>query len=57
MNTGALFEQASPACRECGELVRRVEHSWHLDEDRVWRQRGFMVCADRHRVIVESLVG
>ena len=57
MNTGALFEQASPACRECGELVRRVEHSWHLDEDGMWRLRGFMVCADRHRVIVESLVG
>jgi hypothetical protein len=42
MNTRALFEQASPACRQCGGIVERVEHLWHRDEDGVWRLRGFM---------------
>jgi hypothetical protein len=55
MSKDALFEQASPACRECRELVRRVEHSWHTDEDGVWRLRGFMVCASGHRALVGLL--
>jgi hypothetical protein len=56
MDRYALFEQALPACRECGAPVQRVEHSWHVDEDGVWRLRCFMVCANRHRVVVEPLV-
>jgi hypothetical protein len=55
MSPDSVFEQASPSCRECRELVRRVEHSWHMDEDGVWRLRGFMVCANRHRVLVQPL--
>jgi hypothetical protein len=35
--------------------VRRVEHSWHLDEDGNWRLRAFMVCGDGHRIVVPPL--
>ncbi len=53
MSTDPLFDQAAPDCRKCDRPVERVEHSWHKDEDGTWRLRGFMVCANRHRVMVE----
>jgi hypothetical protein len=51
-----LIAIASPPCHQCGLPVQRVETRWHLDEDYRWRPGpAFMVCADRHRVLVQPL--
>jgi hypothetical protein len=51
-----LFDRASPACRECGATVQRVEVCWQLDEDGKWRLGpSYMVCGNGHRVVVEPL--
>jgi hypothetical protein len=52
---GEVFARAAPGCVDCGTPVRRVEHSWHLDEDGNWRLRAFMVCGDGHRIVVPPL--
>ena len=37
--------------------MTRVEIRWHLDEDHRWRPGPFyMVCDNKHRVLVEPLV-
>ena len=52
-----LIALASPPCHTCGAPVERVEGRWHLDEDHRWRPGPYyMVCADRHRILVEPLV-
>src|SRR5215208_2387917 len=56
MDIPDLIALASPPCHECGAPVQRVEARWHLDEDSRWRPGPyFMVCAERHRVLVEAL--
>lgn len=53
VNRAELIALASPPCHECGLPVQRVETRWHFDEG-TWRPGPvFMVCADRHRVLVE----
>jgi hypothetical protein len=52
MSKDELIALASPPCHECTDPVQRVEHRWHLDEDGNWRLRGFMVCSNKHRVLV-----
>ena len=55
MDIRDLIALASPPCHECGEPVQRVEARWYLDEDHRWRPGPyFMVCAERHRVLVEA---
>jgi hypothetical protein len=56
MKRADLIAIASPPCHQCGLPVQRVETRWHLDEDYRWRPGpAFMVCADRHRVLVQPL--
>jgi hypothetical protein len=52
MTRAEFIALASPPCHECGSPVQRVETQWHLDEDCVWRLSAFMVCDNRHRVVV-----
>ena len=50
-------EIASPPCHECGEPIRYVEQMWgwiyDLNDYRVCKM--VMVCANKHRVVVEEL--
>ena len=34
MRRDELIALASPPCHDCGDPVQRLEHRWHLDEDR-----------------------
>jgi hypothetical protein len=57
MDRAELIALASQPCHECDQPVQRVEARWHLDEDCTWRPGPcFMVCPDKHRVLVEPLI-
>ena len=57
MTRGELIALASPPCHECAAPVQRVEARWHLDEDCRWRPGPFfLVCGNKHRVLVEPLM-
>jgi hypothetical protein len=57
MDREELIALASPPCHECGAPVQRVDMSWRLDEEYVWRLGpAFMICAEGHRVMVQPLI-
>ena len=57
MTRSELIELASPPCHQCAAPVERIEIRWHLDEDHRWRPGPYyMVCGNKHRVLVEPVV-
>jgi hypothetical protein len=56
MTRSELIDLAAPPCHTCGQPVQRVEIPWRQNDEGGWRPGpSYMVCGNRHRVLVEPL--